>query len=610
MTYKVLDRINGPEDVKKLSADELTQLCSDLRACMIDTVSKNGGHLAASLGATELIVALHRSFDSPTDKIVFDVGHQAYAHKLLTGRRESFTGLRRSGGISGFPKREESCHDAFNTGHASTSISAALGMARGMKLEGKEGRVVAVIGDGAMTGGMAYEALDDAGASKTPLIIVLNDNSMSISPNVGAMHRSLDSMRISRGYYRFKQFIVRSLDTGKVGKWMSDHMQTLKNRIKHFLMPNLLFEELGFTYIGPIDGHDIARMTKLFTKAKELDHPVIVHVRTQKGKGYTFSENDPEKFHGIGAFSISTGEVNKRGAMGNSKVFGNALCELAKKDERIAAVTAAMPSGTGLTEFAKRFPDRFFDVGIAEQHALTMAAGMATTGARPVVAIYSSFLQRGYDQILHDICLMKLPVVICADRAGLVGEDGETHQGVYDAAFFLTMPNLAIYSPATTGELEAMLKMALEREEPCVIRYNRGVLPKLEVPTELSFGKWAVLNPISDVNIISTGTMAPLALEVAKKHGVGMIHARFLQPADSELLDELKQRHAKVLVVEENIPALCVVVTLKLNTCRVETLALPRTPITHASVTQQREKYGFTVEGIEAALSRLQGDEA
>ncbi len=605
MEYKILDSINGIEDLKRCSIAQLEALAQELRDFMIENVSKTGGHLASSLGAIELIIATHYVFDSPKDRIIFDVGHQAYAHKILTGRKDAFSTLRQEGGISGFPKREESEHDAFNTGHASTSVSAALGMARGRKLKGEDGSCVAFIGDGAMTGGLAMEALDDIDDYDLPLVILLNDNEMSIAPNVGAVNRRLSKLRTSRWYVRFKRRLVRALDTSNAGKWLSRHMERTKNRIKRFIMPNLPFEEYGFVYLGPIDGHNIKKTIKMLKSAKELHKPVMVHARTTKGKGYSYSESNPEKFHGIGPFSIMTGKVNTTGQLSCSATFGKTMQELARDNPDIVAITAAMPSGTGLSAFAEEFPDRFFDVGIAEEHALTMAAGMATVGIKPVVAVYSSFLQRGFDELLHDICLQGLPVVIALDRSGLVGEDGETHQGVYDPAFLMTMPNLTIYSPATLEELSEMLKMAVEDDKPAVVRYNRGTLPSQKLRTPIEYGRWETVLPVSRFNIVSTGTMLPIAHWVAKKYGAGMIHARFFSPLDEEVLAELRKKGEAVLVVEENVIALGSALAVELNPIRVKTLCLPKEPIAHAAIQSQRARFGLSEAGIEWALLEL-----
>ncbi|MDO4568593.1 MAG: 1-deoxy-D-xylulose-5-phosphate synthase, partial [Clostridia bacterium] len=531
--YPVLESIESPSRLKELSDSELAQLCDEIRDKIISTVSKNGGHLASNLGVVELTVALLMTFDPPEDSIVYDVGHQAYVYKLLTGRYGDFESLRRDGGISGFPKRQESLYDAFNTGHASTSISAALGILRAKRRSNAPGSAVALIGDGSLTGGMAFEALDDAGRSKLPLIVILNDNSMSIERNVGAISSHLSNIRLSRGYQRIKRNAVRGLKKTKLGKSMYSGIERMKNRIKYFLQPNnILFEALGFTYIGPIDGHDIDAIVSVIRRAKALDKPVLIHAITKKGFGYLHAEEKPDEFHGIAAFDISTGECTASAA-NNSKVFGHKLCELAAEDERICAITAAMTAGTGLTEFSTRFADRFYDVGIAEQHAVTLAAGMAVGGMKPVVAIYSTFLQRAYDQILHDVCLQGLPVVFAVDRAGLVGEDGETHQGVYDIAYMRTIPDLTLYSPATVRELEEMLEYALRRSEPSAIRYNRGLLASLQDSGgAIERGKWAVIREPREITLIASGRMLARALQVAGEFDVGVINARFLKPID------------------------------------------------------------------------------
>ncbi|MDO4564150.1 MAG: 1-deoxy-D-xylulose-5-phosphate synthase [Clostridia bacterium] len=609
MAYSLLDSIHGIDDLKKLRINQLDQLAAEIRGFMIESVSNTGGHLASSLGAIELIIATHYVFDSPRDRIVFDVGHQSYAHKILTGRREQFALLRQEGGISGFPKREESEHDAFNTGHASTSISAALGMARARKLLNEEGSCVAFIGDGAMTGGLAMEAMDDIDDYELPLVLILNDNEMSIAPNVGAVNRRLTKLRTNKGYVRFKRCLVRTLDTSRGGKWLSRHMERTRDRVKRFIMPNLPFEDFGLIYLGPVDGHDIKKLIKMLRSAKELHKPVIVHARTIKGKGYSFSETNPERFHGIAPFSVMTGKVRTTGQMNCSEVFGKTMLEIAQRREDVVAITAAMPSGTGLSEFSERYPSRFFDVGIAEEHALTMAAGMATVGIRPVVAIYSSFLQRGYDELLHDICLQNLPVVVAVDRAGLVGEDGETHQGIFDPAFLITMPNLTVYSPATLEELSVMLNMAVDSGRPSAVRYNRGTLPSEKLSSPVAYGKWEIKLPIAEVTVVSTGTMLPIAHWVAKKHGVGLVHARFLSPLDREVLDEIQKKRSKVLVVEENVLALGGILAHELNPCRVRTLCLPNEPVTHACIDRQREWYGLTEKGIETALRELAVEE-
>ncbi|MEA4913892.1 MAG: 1-deoxy-D-xylulose-5-phosphate synthase [Christensenella sp.] len=596
--YPVLDKVNSLEDFKKLKEGELPALAAQMRQYMIENIARCGGHLASSLGAVELTIAMHRAFNSPVDRIIFDVGHQAYAHKIITGRREAFCTLRQENGLSGFPKREESEHDHFNTGHASTAISAALGMARAKKLRGEPGYTVALVGDGALTGGMAFEGLNDAGQADVPLIVILNDNEMSISPNVGALHHMLVNMRSSEWYVRFKRRLVRALDTGIIGRWLSRHMENFKNRIKNFLMPKRLFEDMGFLYLGPIDGHDIDELTRMFLRAKELQVPVLVHCVTQKGKGYAFSERNPEKFHGVAPFSIDTGDIENALKKSNSSVFGDAMIALAQKDPNIVAISAAMPIGTGLTEFAGRFSDRFFDVGIAEEHALTMAAGMAAGGLKPVVAIYSTFLQRGYDQILHDICLQKLPVVLAVDRAGLVGDDGETHQGVYDMAFLSTMPNMTIYSPATQQELVHMLELAISRGEPAAVRYPRGSLMQAVSAQPVEKGVWEIMEPISEKMVIATGAMVAVAIPVCRKLGVGLVNARTVQPMDEDMLEQVKRTVKKVVVMEEGVDCLGLRVSAVLSPIPVTRMCVPNDPVSQACVNHQRQFCGLTTDAL------------
>ena len=605
MSYPILDTINSIQDFKALREEQLPALCEELRTFLIEKVSKTGGHLASSLGAVELIVAMHYVFDSPTDKLVFDVGHQAYVHKILTGRKDAFDTLRQENGISGFPKFSESKHDVFNTGHASTAISAALGLARAMKQKGEQGRAVALVGDGAMTGGLSFEALDDAGQEKIPLIVILNDNQMSISKNVGGINNSLTMMRTNRTYNAFKRWLNGILETSSFGKSLSRRMERFKNRIKQFFAPNLPFEEFGILYLGPIDGHDVRKIIKYLRRCRELNKPMILHAFTTKGKGYPFAVENPEKFHGVAPFEVETGEVSPQRQKSCSELFGETLMRLAKDDPRIIAITAAMSAGTGLQPFAKAYPDRFYDVGIAEAHAVTMAAGLARGGMRPVVALYSSFLQRAYDSLLHDVCLQKLPVVIGLDRAGLVGADGETHQGIFDPAFLSTMPNLAVYAPATQQEMTAMLELALSREEPAVVRYPRGSLPDESLVHPVQFGKWEIVLPLGDVTIVAHGTMLSLAKTIAHKHGTGLINARFLQPLDAEMIADMKAKGCRVLVLEENTVSLGEKLALSLNPCAVRSVSLPTEPIPHASVARQRERFGLSEANIENALKAL-----
>lgn len=603
--YPILQQLNEPKDVVALPPEKLPALAEEIRSYMVDCVSKTGGHLASSLGAVELVIALHRVYTDEGDRILFDVGHQSYAHKILTGRRDAFRTLRQEGGLSGFPKRQESSYDAFNTGHASTSISAALGMVRAKHLLREPGRVVAVIGDGALTGGLAYEALDDGGDSKLPLVVVLNDNEMSISRNVGAMSRSLSRLRASRSYNRLKRFVVRMLEKGAVGHRMFKNLEGFKNRIKRFVLQNTFFEEMGFTYLGPIDGHDIPQMIALLGEAKALERPVVVHVITQKGKGYGLSEQNPEKFHGIAPFSPETGAVASSGMPSCSQVFGETLLRLAEEDERVVAITAAMRDGTGLRPFFERFPDRAFDVGIAEEHAITMAAGMAAEGLKPVAAIYSSFLQRAMDQVYHDVCLQKLPVVMGVDRAGLVGQDGETHQGIYDPAMLCAIPGLSVYEPATLTELRAMIRLAVERGEPAAIRYPRGTLPEGAGEEPVAYGKWAVLRPFRDVVIVAAGPLISIARPVAEKLDCGLVEARFYKPLDHALLDDLRKTGCRLLVAEENVAALSLYVAAYCPELMVKPLCLPDRPVPQATVARQRTLGGVDEAAMICAVQEL-----
>lgn len=473
MSY--LENINSPKDIKKLNIDELDALCGEIREVMIDTVSKNGGHLASNLGAVELTVALHKVFNSPSDQIVFDVGHQCYTHKILTGRKEKFSTLRTEGGISGFTRPCESKHDIFSSGHSSTSISAAIGLAKAKTLNGDKGKVIAVIGDGALTGGLAYEALNNAGNEHNNLIVILNDNNMSISDNVGSMAKNLNHIRISPKYFTFKSKVQRALaKMPKIGAQVQRFITLTNSKIRKKLYHSTMFEDLGFRYYGPIDGHDMESLIDVLTVAKAHNHSVLIHINTFKGKGYEFAEKYPSKFHGIGKFNVETGEPLSSGT-NYSAVFGDYLCELANKDKRICAITAAMSTGTGLVDFSQKFPERFFDVGIAEEHAVTFSSGLAKNGMIPFFAVYSTFLQRSYDQLVHDVAMQDLKVIFGIDRAGFVGEDGESHQGVFDTAYLMSVPNLTVFAPSSYAELRDMMYQAAYREQHAVaIRYPRG----------------------------------------------------------------------------------------------------------------------------------------
>lgn len=604
----LLDSIHNIEDFRRIERRDLPRLAEEIRAFLVESVAKTGGHLASNLGVVELTIALHLAFHSPEDRLVFDVGHQSYVHKLITGRKAEFAALRQKGGLSGFPKRSESAHDAFETGHASTSISAALGMLRADAMLSRARSVLAVVGDGALTGGLCFEALNDAGQSKLPLIVVVNDNNMSISHNVGALSRNLYKMRVSGSYQRFKSFVANALvRIPKIGQGLSNRVLRFKNRIKYLLLPNVLFEEMGFTYLGPVNGHDIGAMVNVLEQAKALHHPVVVHALTVKGRGYDYAENDPEKFHGVGKFDPNTGDCGRRSGQTNSAVFGEALVKLAQADPRIAAITAAMPTGTGLDGFAKRFPARFFDVGIAEAHAVTMAAGMASAGAKPVVAIYSTFLQRAYDQIIHDVCLQNLPVVFAIDRAGLVGEDGETHQGIYDIGFLRNLPNLSILSPSSAEELEGMLAYAFTLDAPCAIRYNRGSL-RVDCGAKPAIdGTWEILREVREVTVVATGRLVQTALDASVGLDAGVVSARFLKPLDGAALEAIGKVSRTVITLEDGSVEAGLGSALAQHyqgKPRVIRLGVPEAPVPHASIPQQDELCGISVDQVRAAVVR------
>jgi 1-deoxy-D-xylulose-5-phosphate synthase len=607
---KILNKIESPKDLKALSPAELRALAEEIRRYLVTTVSRTGGHLASNLGVVEMTIALHRVFDFETDRLVFDVGHQSYVHKLLTGRAKDFPTLRSRGGVSGFPKTNESIYDAFNTGHSSTSISAAIGMMRADKMNGVKRSVVALIGDGALTGGMAYEALDDVGQQKLPLIVVLNDNEMSISGNVGGMSRHLAKMRSARGYRSFKKGFSRALKhIPLIGNWLSDRFEHLKNRIKYFILPNVLFEELGFTYLGPIDGHDIDALTAVFKYARSMDKPVVIHALTHKGKGYAPAEKNPEKFHGIGKFDEQTGET--KASFGNSAVFAEELCSIARDNPKVAAITAAMASGTGLDAFKREFPDRFFDVGIAEQHAVTMAAGMAIAGTVPVFCVYSSFLQRGFDQLLHDVCLQDLKVVFGIDRAGLVGADGETHHGIYDISYLNTLPNMKVLSPSSVQELRACLDWAVnENDSPCAIRYNRGKLPEREMSGEIP--SWECIKPFRSVCVAATGRLVSTAIAACEDLNVGLYNARSLRPMDEAALEKISHAHY-VITVEDGVvndgfgtQVAAYLAGIGAGT-KVVSIGVPNRIIEQGTVAEQDEECGLSVQGLRQTILQYMG---
>lgn len=559
--YKILKSISSPEDVKKLSISNMYELAEDIRDMLINSVSRCGGHLAANLGVVETTIALHYVFNTPEDKIIWDVGHQSYVHKMLTGRWQEMGSLRQFGGLSGFPKNEESPHDAFNTGHSSTSISAALGMALARDIKGDKHSVVAVIGDGALTGGMAFEALNHAGHEARDLIVVLNDNEMSISRNVGAMSAYLNRLRTDPSYSRKKEEIESALNKiPAIGPNIARAAGKFKDMVKYVMVPGILFEELGFTYIGPVNGHNLEELITVLTNVRKMKGPVLVHTITQKGRGYEPALNDPDRFHGIGPFDINTGKQRPRTIKTYTEVFGEFMVERAREDSRIVAITAAMASGTGLVEFSHYFPNRFFDVGICEQHAVTLAAGLARGGLRPVVAIYSTFLQRAYDQIIHDVALQKLPVIFAIDRAGLVGEDGPTHHGVFDLSYLRNIPNLVVMAPSNEQELRNMLHTAFSINGPVAIRYPRGAGEGLEMEETLAMiepGQARIVEEGTNIAIVGIGRGLSIGSDVrnilmSKGISARLIDARFVKPLDSKLLLETAEQCKRLVCIEDN----------------------------------------------------------
>ena len=618
LTKNILETINSPADVKALSLEQLKQLAEEIRQFLISVISKTGGHLAPNLGVVELSLALHRVFSTPEDKIVFDVGHQSYIHKIVTGRREQFPTLRQYGGLSGFPKRSESEHDAFGTGHSSTSISAALGMAVARDLQGKDYNVVAVIGDGSMTGGMAFEALNNAGTLHKKMIVVLNDNEMSISKNVGAMSEYLYQLRTGETYNKIKHDIEGWLKNMEFGTDVLKAIRRLKGSVKYLMVPTSIFEELGFTYLGPVDGHALQGLTEVLQAAKKIDGPVLVHVLTKKGKGYKPAEESPNKFHGTGPFEIATGKkiANPNAPITYTEVFGKTLTELANEDKEIIGITAAMPDGTGMSTFAKAHPERFFDVGIAEQHAVTSAAGAAAAGMKPVAAIYSTFLQRAYDSVLHDICMQKLHVTLCLDRAGLVGDDGYTHHGVFDYAYLRSMPEMTIMAPKDENELRHMLKTAVDYDGPVSVRYPRGSGVGVEISEpmhSLPIGKAEVLREGKNVCLWAIGSMVQSALQVAAKlaeQGIsaGVVNMRFAKPLDKELLLAHAAQYGKIVTLEEGAlqggVGSAVLETLNeakiLQQCRVLTLGIPDEFVLHGDKKLLMKDLGLDVDAIVA----------
>jgi len=621
----MLETIHSPADIKRLSQDELERLAEEIRRVIIETCSRNGGHLAPSLGTVELTLALHYVFDAPRDKIVWDVGHQAYAHKLITGRRERFHTLRKRGGVCGFPRREESPYDVFSVGHSSTSISASAGIAEARCLNGESYKIVAVIGDGSMTAGMAFEGLNWAGDRKKDLIIVLNDNEMSISPNVGALSAYLNQIMTGRRVTRLRNDVKQFLRSiPNVGEQMLKLSRQAEEALKSFLTPGALFEELGFEYVGPLEGHRLDHLIPMLRNVKEHNRPVLVHVLTKKGKGYPFAELEPTKFHGIGPFNARTGDLaaDPAGIPSYTEVFGRTMIKLARQNPKIVAITAAMCSGTGLDAYAKEFPERFFDVGIAEQHGVTFAAGMATEGIVPVVAIYSTFMQRAYDQVLHDVCLQRLPVVLAMDRGGIAGDDGATHNGVFDFSYLRAIPNIVVMAPKDENELQHMLKTAVECGGPASVRYPRGrgvgvALDETLKPLEI--GRAEILLEGADLAVFAIGYAVHPALEAARRlreEGIDatVVNCRFVKPLDEELLARVASATGRVLTVEENVLAggfgsavLEMFEARGLTGIAVRRLGIPDEFVEHGTQAEMRRKYGIDAEGILEAARKLAG---
>ncbi len=616
----ILEHIEGPWDVKKLSPQELEILAAEIRRFLIEKISVTGGHLASNLGVVELTIALYLAFDLPKDKVIWDVGHQSYTHKILSGRREMFDELRQYGGMSGFPKRKESPYDSFDTGHSSTSISAGLGMAQGRDLLGEDYAVISVIGDGALTGGMAYEALNNAAHLNKNFIIILNDNNMSISENVGGISKYLSGLRSGSGYNKLKRRVSEGLlKIPVVGTGLVEKISRTKNSIKQLIIPGMLFENMGVTYLGPVDGHDIKTLVKTLKEARRMDHAVLVHVLTKKGKGYAPAEKNPSRFHGIDPFDIATGKsLKEKTAPTYTDVFSKEICRLAEQQPHLVAVTAAMPDGTGLKAFSKQYPDRFFDVGIAEQHAVTSAAGMAAAGLKPVVAVYSSFLQRGFDQVLHDVCIQNLPVVFALDRAGLVGSDGETHQGIFDLSYLSCIPNMSIMAPKNLWELQKELEFAVcQYDGPIAIRYPRGQAYRglKEFSAPVVYGKGELLYEGSRIALLAVGSMVSTAEHVRTKlmetgFTCTLANGRFIKPVDYELADRLAGEHEFLVILEENVLQGGYGLQVKAYVqehypkVKVLTIALPDAYVEHGNVSVLRETLGIDSDSVIRAMKR------
>jgi len=608
-----LERIDSPEDLKALSPKELKVLSSEIRDFLVNKISVTGGHLASNLGSVELTLALHLAFDSPRDKIIWDVGHQSYTHKIITGRRDDFDTLRRFGGMSGFPKRNESVHDSFNTGHSSTSISAGLGMVMARDLSGEDYHVISVIGDGSLTGGMAFEAMNNAGTLKTNFIIILNDNEMSISENVGGLSDALAGIRTAKAYTELKNDVVNVLEmVPLVGEKTVESIRKTKKGIKQLVIPGMLFENMGLTYLGPVDGHNIGKMVSVFNHAKNLNEAVIIHVVTKKGKGYLPAERHPSRFHGISPFEISTGiPKNRTGKANYTDVFSTVVRKLGDRDPKVVAITAAMSDGTGLKRFKLKYPERFFDVGIAEEHAVTFAAGLAAGGYKPIFCVYSSFLQRAYDQILHDVCMQKLHVIFAIDRAGIVGADGETHHGLFDLSYLSCMPNMTLMAPKNKWELSDMIKFAVDFDGPVAVRYPRGQaydgLKDFRAPIE--YGRSEIIYKESDIALFAVGSMVKTAEEVRdylkeKGYNCSLVNVRFVKPFDREAIRELSAYSKLIVTMEENVitggfgqQVLEYVNDTNID-CRVMCVAVPDRFIEHGSVDELKKDAGIDAKSV------------
>lgn len=618
----ILETIQNPNDIKKIEPKDYDMLAAEIRQFLVESVSRTGGHLASNLGVVELTMALHLAFNLPEDKVIWDVGHQAYTHKLLSGRKEEFERLRQYGGMSGFPKRRESEFDAFDTGHSSTSISAGIGYVCARENQNEKYSVVSVIGDGALTGGLALEALNNASVLKSNFIIVLNDNEMSIAKNVGGVSTILSSIRTDEGYTKLKDDVSNALSKiPKIGDRVVDSIKSTKSGIKQLVIPGMQYEVMGITYLGPFDGHDINKLVKVFHTAKKVRHAVLVHVCTQKGRGYSFAEKKPGYFHGIGPFDVSTGRtLAKKTRPAYTDIFSRRICSLADKNKKIAAITASMPDGTGLSRFAVMYPDRFYDVGIAEEHAVTFAAGLAAGGMIPFFAVYSSFLQRSYDEILHDVCIQKLPVKLCIDRAGIVGSDGETHQGIFDISFLNTIPNMVIMAPKNAWELEEMLSFMAEYPGPVAVRYPRGTAYDGlgEYKTAIEYGKSEYISSGKAVAIVALGSMVAEAYEIFLKlqqRGVQatLVNARFAKPIDTACIRKLAQEHRLIVTMEENVVSggfgesvLRYVSQERLNTA-VRIVALPDAFISHGNPELLRRDSGIDKASVETMILKELG---